>query len=195
MIAHLLHLDIIAFVFINAHHTGFFDVVFLCITQLGNAFVAVPLTGLCLVLRTSGRTRRNALIAAALAGTLTGIAVAQIKFAVNRPRPLTYFSEQQIPYAVHVVSDPLRARSFPSGHTATAFGAATLLVLICGRRFTGALVGAALVAYSRMYMGVHFPVDTVAGALLGSGFSLAMVGIFRQCSLLPAGSTNGEKND
>jgi len=195
MIAHILHLDTLVFIFINAHHTGFFDVFFLCVTQLGNAFVAVPLTGLCIVLCTSGRTRRNALFAAALAGILTGISVAQIKFAVNRPRPLTYFSQQPVTYAVHVVSDPLRARSFPSGHTATAFGAATLLVLICGRRFAGALVAATLVAYSRMYMGVHFPADTVAGALLGAVFSLAVIGIFRQCSLLPAGFTRGEKDD
>ena len=44
---------------------------FLSITQLGNAFVAVPVAGLCIVLCTSGRTRRNALIAAAVANSKT----------------------------------------------------------------------------------------------------------------------------
>lgn len=58
--------------------------------------------------------------------------------------------------------------SFPSGHTACCFeGAASLL--LCGYRKWGklALLGAVLVAFSRIYLYVHYPSDVIAGAILG----------------------------
>lgn len=59
--------------------------------------------------------------------------------------------------------------SFPSGHTSGAFLTATVLVLLLPLDVTAYLYGwASLVALSRVVLGVHFPLDTVAGALLGS---------------------------
>ena len=63
--------------------------------------------------------------------------------------------------------------SFPSGHTTTSWALVTVFCLLSGReRPVLAVVlscWAALVAVSRVYVGVHYPLDTVAGALIGCG--------------------------
>lgn len=62
--------------------------------------------------------------------------------------------------------------SFPSGHTSAAFLFVTLLVLHFGPVFAAAYAWAAAVGLSRVYLGVHFPTDTVVGAVLGSSLAL-----------------------
>jgi undecaprenyl-diphosphatase len=57
--------------------------------------------------------------------------------------------------------------SFPSGHSSTAFAAATAVAILCPRLRVPALAIAAAVAFSRVYLRVHFPLDVVAGATLG----------------------------
>ena len=58
--------------------------------------------------------------------------------------------------------------SFPSGHSATAFAAATALAIMCPRLRPAVLVIAAAVALSRVYLRVHFPLDVIAGGLIGA---------------------------
>jgi undecaprenyl-diphosphatase len=70
------------------------------------------------------------------------------------------------------VSVTLRTRragtyGFPSNHAGNAFAAATVLGLAEPPVLWPALAAAALVAYSRVYVGVHFPADAAAGTLLG----------------------------
>jgi membrane-associated phospholipid phosphatase len=130
----------------------------------------------------------NALIFAALAGTLAGIANTQTKRAVDRPRPIVYFEKHasQTEADIHIVGKPWRRHSFPSGHAATAFAAATILVALYGvGRFYLSFLPALLVAYSRVYMGVHFPFDTLAGALIGIGVVFLLASVFRRLKLLP----------
>jgi undecaprenyl-diphosphatase len=62
--------------------------------------------------------------------------------------------------------------SFPSGHSATAFAAATAVAVLCPRLRPFALAIAAAVALSRVYLRVHFPLDVVVGALIGGGVGL-----------------------
>jgi undecaprenyl-diphosphatase len=59
--------------------------------------------------------------------------------------------------------------SFPSGHSATAFAAATAVAILSPRLRPWALGIAAAVALSRLYLRVHFPLDVLAGGLLGAG--------------------------
>jgi membrane-associated phospholipid phosphatase len=61
--------------------------------------------------------------------------------------------------------------SFPSGHTSTAFATATSLSMEYPRWYVIApsFVWASAVGYSRMHLGVHYPTDVIAGAIVGSG--------------------------
>lgn len=64
--------------------------------------------------------------------------------------------------------------SFPSGHTSEAFATATSLTLITKKWYVGvpAYSWAYLVGHSRMYLGVHYPSDVIAGAFVGMGSSI-----------------------
>jgi undecaprenyl-diphosphatase len=57
--------------------------------------------------------------------------------------------------------------SFPSGHAATSFAAATMLSFAFPRLSPALLLLAAAVAFSRVYVGVHYPLDVAGGAVLG----------------------------
>ena len=58
--------------------------------------------------------------------------------------------------------------SFPSGHTACSFAAAWTIFRTAPRRYgTTALVLAALIALSRLYVGVHYPTDVLGGLIVG----------------------------
>jgi undecaprenyl-diphosphatase len=61
----------------------------------------------------------------------------------------------------------------PSGHAMNAFAGAVLLAAAVPRARWPLLVLAALIALSRVYLGVHFPSDVIAGALLGSAIGAA----------------------
>ena len=61
--------------------------------------------------------------------------------------------------------------SFPSGHTAAAFSLATSLTIINHKWYVvvPSYTWASLVGYSRIYLGVHYPTDIIAGAFVGAG--------------------------
>ena len=64
--------------------------------------------------------------------------------------------------------------SFPSGHATVAFASATILALAVPRLRWPLFALAALIAFSRVYVGVHYPGDVLAGAVLGVGIATAL---------------------
>ena len=81
--------------------------------------------------------------------------------------------------------------SFPSGHSATAFACATVIAWASPRLAVPAFVLAALVAWSRVYVGVHYPLDVLGGALLGVLVATALLRLARGRPRLRPGSPAG----
>jgi undecaprenyl-diphosphatase len=168
--------DITLFKIVNTHHTAFFDWFFLFVSSLGNGWIVIPLFFALILWRTPKGRKIHILIYTAAALSISGACNGVLKHYVGRPRPLAYFAssntktapEEGRQYVVHELGARLQDHSFPSGHAQMAFALATLVVLIFGRRFWPVFLVATAVAFSRVYMGVHFPLDVLAGACLGS---------------------------
>ncbi|MBA2460525.1 MAG: phosphatase PAP2 family protein [Actinobacteria bacterium] len=64
--------------------------------------------------------------------------------------------------------------SFPSGHATVSFACATVLALTVPRLRWALFALAGSIAFSRVYVGVHYPLDVLAGAVLGAGVGLAV---------------------
>ena len=76
-----------------------------------------------------------------------------------------------------VVGYQSRTPSFPSGHSASSFAAATVLSFaIRGRGLALAWILALGIALSRIYIGVHYPLDVAAGAVVGIGLGVWVTG-------------------
>jgi undecaprenyl-diphosphatase len=139
------------------------------VTWAGSAFVLVPLAVVCCLVLVRAGLRREALsVAVSLAGAM--LISDAVKLLVSRPRPPVEHLQA------------VTGSSFPSGHAtqASAFWFSLALALqtagvapLLKRAVTGlALVLVAAVALSRVYLGVHYPADVVAGVLLGTGWAV-----------------------
>ena len=86
---------------------------------------------------------------------------ALFKYAVQRDRPPTVILDPKPLMEVPTTS------SFPSGHTSTSFACAYVISRLAPRLTIPVFVLAALIGFSRVYVGVHYPLDVVAGAIFG----------------------------
>lgn len=112
----------------------------------------------------------HAALAAGFVAGMAALFVQGIKLSVRRTRPMV----------IESLSKTLDKYSFPSGHSGTAFALAAVALFVCPALFPVAALAAALVAYSRVYLGVHYLSDVITGAVVGlvvgaatTGFGLA----------------------
>ena len=130
------------------------------ITDLGNAGMIWIILAVGLIVY---KKTRVVGITAALAILLNVVVTNGIlKLWVARPRPFTTFD------ALIPLIAPPPDFSFPSGHSACSFAVAFVMYRLLPKKYSiPALVLAALIGLSRLYLGVHYPTDVLAGASIG----------------------------
>ena len=161
MFAFLQSLDESIQFFIQSHfHVPFLDTLFIFITKLGDSGLIWIALGLALVCFRKTRKCGVAVLLALL--TEWAICNGILKNMIARPRPYTLYPD--IPLYV----PRLHSYSFPSGHAASSFVAAVALFQFYKKSGITAITLATLIAFSRVYLFMHWPTDVLAGALLGT---------------------------
>src|SRR5574344_1862652 len=146
--------------FIQLHlKNGTMDVLMKYISLLGTAGAVWILISFILLLKKSTRIQGVSLLIAIAIGAV--ICSCILKPLVGRIRPCDLNTAVQM-----VVAHP-KDYSFPSGHTTAAFAFATCLLFYKNKAWPYFLAFAFIMAFSRLYLYVHFPTDILAGMLIG----------------------------
>ena len=129
------------------------------ITALGDGGLIWILAALILVFDENTRTLGAMIISALILTTILGEGI--IKHVIKRTRPFMSGIEEKL-----LILKPI-TYSFPSGHTSSSFAAAGILYAMENRFAVLAFILAALIAFSRVYLNVHYPTDVFMGIILG----------------------------
>ena len=141
-------------------HTPILDRLMCFITHFGDAgIIWIILT---IVLLLIPKTRKSGVVLAAALVVDVLLCNVVLKNLVARVRPY------DVNTAVHVLVSKPKDFSFPSGHTAASFASVAALYLAGEKKlWKPALVLAILIAFSRMYLYVHYPTDILGGIVFG----------------------------
>jgi len=156
---------------INGFSTPFFDSFFVVITQFGGVFGIIALTAILLGLLLRRKMYKNALIVGA---TVAGAAILNVilKLIFERTRPDLW--EQLIVET---------SFSFPSGHSMITAALGLSLIFICWNtrfRWLALALGSSfiiVIGFSRLYLGVHYPTDILAGWVVSAAWLSTVVTI------------------
>ncbi len=148
----------------------FLDVLMPLITHLGDAGILwILLAVLFFCIPKYRKTGLSMALSLAMGLLLCNIL---LKPLVARPRPFDYqlvHFQKTIPLLISAPTD----FSFPSGHTIASFEAATAICLRHKKWGFAAYIPAGLIAFSRLYLYVHYPTDVLASVVLGIGLGFA----------------------
>jgi len=162
----LLAIDQQLFLFINhLPHTPTFDALALTVSGIGKGGLLFLLLGLLLFVR---EERKDHSFIFSIAGALTTswlLVEVLLKPFIAKSRPFFFGNGEQ----AIIVDTITTGFSFPSSHAAFAWALAVVLSVKEPRWRWGLYVFASLISFSRVYLGVHFPIDVVAGAFIGWG--------------------------
>jgi undecaprenyl-diphosphatase len=144
--------------------------------------------GIALLCFGNRRARLCLLLMVLVMATNDGLICNTLKHAIGRPRPFVTLPEARlfgkigkgyIPSEINADGVDMAAskgnhNSMPSSHAANWFAATMVLFLYYRRSLWFMLPMALAVSFSRLYNGVHYPSDVMAGALIGAGYAVAV---------------------
>lgn len=183
----ILEIDTAIFLFLNGLHTPFLDMPMYYISKV---WVWIPLY-LAVIIYIIKRWKKEAIwmiLALVLCVVFTDQITNLIKYSVERIRPSRELSLEGLVH--HVNNYRSGGFSFVSGHASNVFGFALLSSLIIKQKsYTWfVFIWAVIVAYSRIYLGVHYPFDILCGTALGLGIARGLYWLLRRFRGAIAGS-------
>ncbi len=163
-------IDFMVLEYIREHlRNGFLDNIMPVVTAFGNMGMFWVVVALIISAKRKYRKCSITMMIGMIMGVILGNFV--VKNIVRRDRPCW----------INEIGDMLIANpqdfSFPSGHTMSSFIAATILFYYDKRLGVPSFGVALLIAFSRMYLYVHFPTDIIGGAMLGVGIAIMTVSL------------------
>lgn len=165
-----LGVDILNFININLHNPVM-DKLMVTITSLGNGGLIWIIISIILMSTPKYRKVGIMSICALILTTIIGEGI--LKHLLKRPRPFTSLSDIEL-----LILAPT-SYSFPSGHTGSSFAVAGVIGSQIKKSRFYVFTLAILIAFSRMYLYVHYPGDVIGGIILGLFSSQIVLYIFK----------------
>ena len=180
------------FFLMNPIHHNYLNLIFIPLTYLGDGLFVIAFA---LVLFFLKRKFLSLMIISSY--LLSGIIAQVLKYFITEARPAFYLEKSNYPYFIDGVTLH-NFHSFPSGHTASAFALAAVLSFSVMNKTHSLifLILAALVGYSRIYLGNHFMDDVLAGSAIGLLSSIIswmyFEKIFKKVLRIPSENTSAQ---
>ncbi|MBP3917341.1 MULTISPECIES: phosphatase PAP2 family protein [unclassified Clostridium] len=147
-----------------------FDKIMPIITSAGNLGIIWIVISVLLITKKDYRVLGQTILIALVITTIIGEGI--IKNIVKRKRPFYGDDDKEL-----LISRPI-TYSFPSGHTASSFAVATVFIKTDNAASLEIMLLACLIAFSRIYLGVHYPSDVIGGGIIGTLCGLITVMLF-----------------
>jgi len=158
------------FIWLNQIHSKILNLFFEGITFLGDGWFIILLS-FYFLLFTKKNKKLTFIILLSYLGS--GIFAQLLKNCIPTPRPLTYFEIHHYKYYLETFArSRVGYNSFPSGHTASFFALATVIANHFRQKYISIsmFILSICVGYSRIYLGHHFLIDVIFGAIIGVWF-------------------------
>ena len=166
----LAHWDTILFYLINlGTRNGLFDVIMPFLTNVKNWQIPLILVWVGLIIFGGKRGRIVAVLVIICLAITDQLSSSVLKPLFARTRPGNLLDD------VHLLVNCSRAFSFPSSHATNIFAQAALFSYYYKKLTPAFFLVAALVGFSRIYVGVHFPFDVLFGAMLGTACTILVI--------------------
>ncbi len=140
------------------------------ITFLGNGGTVWLIIAFYLIKGRNYKIEGYMVICALIITTIMGEGI--LKHLIRRARPFINNVEEKL-----LISKPI-TYSFPSGHTASSFASAGIIIIMGNHLGVLAIILAFLIAFSRIYLNVHYPTDVIIGIILGLICSRLVISLF-----------------